>query len=171
MDNIRMDLGEVEWGDVGWIGLAKDSNRWRALVNSVLNLRVPWNAGRLQTGPHTKRLELLDTLQPDTGTYPEPYKSSPYHFILFSNIHLNIMRQPTSRSSYMPFSFWLSTQNLTYNPILLHECQTQTLNNRANYVFLIWLIHALSSSKSDSTLSSRESFITAETQWISGLQE
>jgi hypothetical protein len=41
MDNIRMDLGEVEWGDVDWIGLAQDRNRWRALVNSVLNLRVP----------------------------------------------------------------------------------------------------------------------------------
>jgi hypothetical protein len=40
-DNIRMDLGEVGWGDVDWIGLAKDKNRWRALVNSVLNLRVP----------------------------------------------------------------------------------------------------------------------------------
>jgi hypothetical protein len=37
----RMDLGEVGWGDVDWIGLAKDRNRWRALVNSVLNLRVP----------------------------------------------------------------------------------------------------------------------------------
>jgi hypothetical protein len=41
VDNIRMDLGEVGWGDVDWIGLAKDRNRWRALVNSVLNLRVP----------------------------------------------------------------------------------------------------------------------------------
>jgi hypothetical protein len=30
----------VGWGDVDWIGLAKDRNRWRALVNSVLNLRV-----------------------------------------------------------------------------------------------------------------------------------
>jgi hypothetical protein len=39
--NIRMDLGEVEWGDVDWIGLVKDKKRWRALVNSVLNLRVP----------------------------------------------------------------------------------------------------------------------------------
>jgi hypothetical protein len=38
--NIRMDLGEVGWGDVDWIGLAKDRKRWRALVNSVLNLRV-----------------------------------------------------------------------------------------------------------------------------------
>jgi hypothetical protein len=41
VDNIRMDLGEVGWGDVDWIGLAKDRNRWRALMNSVLNLRVP----------------------------------------------------------------------------------------------------------------------------------
>jgi hypothetical protein len=41
VDNIRMDLGEVGWGDVDWIGLAQDRNRWRALVNSTLNLRVP----------------------------------------------------------------------------------------------------------------------------------
>jgi hypothetical protein len=41
VDNIGMDLGEVGWGDLDWIGLAKDRNRWRALVNSVLNLRVP----------------------------------------------------------------------------------------------------------------------------------
>jgi hypothetical protein len=41
VDNIRMDLGEIEWGDVDWIGMAQDRNRWRALVNSVLNLRVP----------------------------------------------------------------------------------------------------------------------------------
>jgi hypothetical protein len=39
--NIRMDRGEVGWGDVDWIGLAQDRNGWRALVNSVLNLRVP----------------------------------------------------------------------------------------------------------------------------------
>jgi hypothetical protein len=39
--NIKRDLGEVGWGDVDWIGLPKDRNRWRALVNSVLNLRVP----------------------------------------------------------------------------------------------------------------------------------
>jgi hypothetical protein len=41
VDNIRMDHGKVGWGDVDWIGLAKDRNRWRALVNSVSNLRVP----------------------------------------------------------------------------------------------------------------------------------
>jgi hypothetical protein len=41
VDNIRMDLGEVGWGDVNWIGLAQDRTRWRALVNSVLKLRVP----------------------------------------------------------------------------------------------------------------------------------
>jgi hypothetical protein len=41
VDNIRMDLGEVGWGDVDWIGLAQDRNRWRALVNAVLKLQVP----------------------------------------------------------------------------------------------------------------------------------
>jgi hypothetical protein len=41
VDNIRMDLGEVGCGDVDWIGLARDRNRWRALVNSVLNFWVP----------------------------------------------------------------------------------------------------------------------------------
>jgi hypothetical protein len=41
VDNIRMDLGEVGWGGVDWIGLAQDRNRWRALVNLVLNHRVP----------------------------------------------------------------------------------------------------------------------------------
>jgi hypothetical protein len=41
LDNIRMDLVEVLWGDVDWIGLAQDRDRWIALVNSVLNLRVP----------------------------------------------------------------------------------------------------------------------------------
>jgi hypothetical protein len=41
VDNIRMDLEEVGWGDVDGIGLAQDRNRWIALVNSVLNLWVP----------------------------------------------------------------------------------------------------------------------------------
>jgi predicted small integral membrane protein len=40
VDNIRMDLVEVAWVDVDWIGLAPDRDRWRALVSSVLNLRV-----------------------------------------------------------------------------------------------------------------------------------
>jgi hypothetical protein len=41
VDIIKMDLIEVGWGDVDWIGLAQDRNRWRAVVNSVLNLQVP----------------------------------------------------------------------------------------------------------------------------------
>jgi hypothetical protein len=41
VDNIRMDLLEVGSGDVDWIGLAQFRDRWRALVNFVLNLRVP----------------------------------------------------------------------------------------------------------------------------------
>jgi hypothetical protein len=44
-----MGLVEVGLGDVDLIGLAQDRDRWRALVNSVLNLRVPSNAGKLSS--------------------------------------------------------------------------------------------------------------------------
>jgi hypothetical protein len=40
-DNIRMDLREVGCGCVEWMELAQDRDRWRALVSTVLNLRVP----------------------------------------------------------------------------------------------------------------------------------
>jgi hypothetical protein len=41
IDNIKMDLLELGVNVEDWIGLAQDRNRWRALVNSVMNLRVP----------------------------------------------------------------------------------------------------------------------------------
>jgi hypothetical protein len=40
-DNIRMDLGEIRWGGMDWIDLAQNRDQWRALVNTVMNLRVP----------------------------------------------------------------------------------------------------------------------------------
>jgi hypothetical protein len=44
-DAIKMDLREIGLGSVDWIQLAQDRDRWRALVNTVMNLQVlvPWN--------------------------------------------------------------------------------------------------------------------------------
>jgi hypothetical protein len=40
VDNIKTDLGEIEWGDVDWIFLHQDRDKWRALVNAEMNIWV-----------------------------------------------------------------------------------------------------------------------------------
>jgi hypothetical protein len=43
--NIKIDLAEIGWEFMDWIDLVKDSDRWRALVNTEMNLRVPQKTG------------------------------------------------------------------------------------------------------------------------------
>jgi hypothetical protein len=45
VDNIKMDLREIVWVGMDWIDLGQDKDQWRALVNTVTNLRVPLSAG------------------------------------------------------------------------------------------------------------------------------
>jgi hypothetical protein len=41
MDNIKMKIGGIGWDGMDWIDLAQDRDQWRALVNTIMNLRVP----------------------------------------------------------------------------------------------------------------------------------
>jgi hypothetical protein len=63
VDNIKMDLGEIGWDDMDWIDLAQDRDQWRALVNTMMNLRVPDNVGKFLSsctvGSFSRRAQLL----------------------------------------------------------------------------------------------------------------
>jgi hypothetical protein len=47
--NIKMDLSETGWSGMDWNELTQDRDQWRALVNTVMNLQVPQNAGKFLT--------------------------------------------------------------------------------------------------------------------------
>jgi hypothetical protein len=50
VENIKIYLREIGWDGMDWIDLAQDRDQWRALVKTVMNLRVPYNAGKFLTG-------------------------------------------------------------------------------------------------------------------------
>jgi hypothetical protein len=57
-----MNLGEIGWDGIDWVDLAQDSDQWRALMNTVMNLRVPLNAGKFSSsyiiGSFSRRAQL-----------------------------------------------------------------------------------------------------------------
>jgi hypothetical protein len=48
--NIKMDHGEIGWDGMDWIDLGQERDQWRALLNTVMNIRVPLNAGKFLSG-------------------------------------------------------------------------------------------------------------------------
>jgi hypothetical protein len=62
LDNIKIDLREIGWGDMEWIDLAQDRDQWRDVVNTVMNLRVPLNVRKFlsiwATGGFSRRAKL-----------------------------------------------------------------------------------------------------------------
>jgi hypothetical protein len=57
-----MDLREIGWDDIDWIDLAQYRDNWRNLVNTIMNLRVPYNPGKFlsscRIGGSSRRAEL-----------------------------------------------------------------------------------------------------------------
>jgi hypothetical protein len=62
VDNIKMDLSELGWGNMDWIDLAQDRDQWKALVNKEMNLRAPSYFGKFfsncVTGGYSRRSHL-----------------------------------------------------------------------------------------------------------------
>jgi hypothetical protein len=50
VDNTKIILRDIGWDGVDWMDMAQDRDQWRALVNMILNLRVPQNAGKFLSG-------------------------------------------------------------------------------------------------------------------------
>jgi hypothetical protein len=61
-DDIKMDLREIGWGGMDWTDLVHGRDQWRALVNTIMNLRVPQNVGKFlsscTTGGFSRRAQL-----------------------------------------------------------------------------------------------------------------
>jgi hypothetical protein len=76
VDNIKMDLGQIGWGGVDWIGLAQDRDKWRVLVNAVMNLRVPYNSGKLSSSLSSRpsaQLRAETALSITDDSWSDPY--------------------------------------------------------------------------------------------------
>jgi hypothetical protein len=74
VDNIKMDLREIGWGDVNWMNLAQDRDQWRALVSTIIKLGVSKNAGKFlsdcTTGGFARRAQLHEVRYAlDSATY------------------------------------------------------------------------------------------------------
>jgi hypothetical protein len=46
VDNIKIDLRDIGWDGMDWIDVAHDRDQWRAFLNTVMNLRVPYSTGK-----------------------------------------------------------------------------------------------------------------------------
>jgi hypothetical protein len=102
---IDMDLREIGWDGMDWIDLAQDRYQWRALVNTVMNLRVSYNFGKFlsscTTGGFSRRAQLREVS---------------YLFVYFKT---NASELPKNSHFYIS-SILICTNYLDFHPLSLY---------------------------------------------------
>jgi hypothetical protein len=99
-----MDLGEVGWDDVDWIVVAQDKDKWRVVLSAVINLRIPYNAGKLSSGLTNGGLSGSAQLHTtdDQGAHIRYYTyETKYIYIRYTHMHLTIPYETTPTMPYM----------------------------------------------------------------------
>jgi hypothetical protein len=113
VDSIKMELRGLGWGGVDWNYLAQDRDQWRALVNMVMNLRVPWHFGNFLSsciiGGFSRRAQPHEVIQyaciivyNETNVTHVPFQWRRQHYhIMWNKIFYNIFSQPIGRILYL----------------------------------------------------------------------
>jgi hypothetical protein len=102
VDNIKINLREIGWDGVDWIDLAQDRDQWRALVNTVSNLRVPSNSGKFLSRRFGRREEEKNlsyrnsnsdpsVVQPVASRYTDKATSAPLRYSIQQKKSLRII--------------------------------------------------------------------------------
>jgi hypothetical protein len=71
VDNLKMDLREIGWGGIDWSDLVQDRDQWATVVNTIMSLQVPQNAGKFFSSYATGSFSRMDQIHEVSQLFPK----------------------------------------------------------------------------------------------------